>query len=403
MKQSFKFKINIIQLTLWGIVGGRFIEPFLVPFIGGYCMNRKRQLRCSFIIIYSFLIVFAYGIFACLYNHYSLYKLIQQSIVLLILFLSYDIIFKSVKGDVDFLFDKYLNIAYYVSVLGIVQLVIYILFHFNLFSFISGIVILTRTTSVFLESGFLGQFLIPAFVAILFSSDYRRKYKLRSAVIVFCYFISFSAIAYFIAFFAILGKIYAMINSKLVKIGAIIIMLFTIALIGILLKNSYQSNSSTMLGQINMKIVESQRMLSMSNPEDFSEINMSSFALVSNLYAARNAPCRILGTGLGSHESNYENVYNGTFFNLTLNSSDGYSLFIRIFSEFGYLGLFVYLFWLYRQMNYRNIINRSVFFFLFSILLRGGNYFMYGIVFFHFLYYYTSKNSLMVVRSKWNF
>ena len=81
-----------------------------------------------------------------------------------------------------------------------------------------------------------------------------------------------------------------------------------------------------------MKIVESQRMLSMSNPEDFSEINMSSFALVSNLYAARNAPCRILGTGLGSHESNYENVYNGTFFNLTLNSSDA-TLYLFEFSQ----------------------------------------------------------------------
>lgn len=402
MKLSLKFKIEKISLVLWGVIGGRFIEPLTVIIISGYYLSKNKEIKCSSTIIYSFLILFVYGLLSSLYNHYSLYKLIQQCFVLLILFLSYDIIFKSLKGNVDYIFSKYLNIAYYVSVLGVFQLSVSVLFHFNIFFFISGISTLTRTTSLFIEPGFLGQFLIPAFVAIIFSKDFRNEYKFKSIIIVICYILSFSAIAYFIALLAALGKIYAKYNSKLAKIGSIIIILLIIVIMWSLMKANYQSSTSTRLGQINVKIVETQQMFSIANPDEFSEINLSSFALASNLYVARNAPCRILGTGLGSHESNYNKVYQGSSFNITLNTADGYSIFIRIFSEFGYIGLFAYLFWIYKKLNSKNIINMSVFFFLISILLRGGHYYLYGIVFFHFLYFYTSKKRMMTVKSKWN-
>lgn len=386
-----KLKFDRYYVMLWSIVGGRFIEPLIIPFLALWIKAKKRYIRFSSKILISFLGIIIYSCLIAYYHDYSYTKLFQQFVVLLLLFLSYDIIFQSLKYNLDILFDKYLKIAYYVSVLGILQFVISTFFHFNLFSFITLRDTVNRVSSLFIEPGYLGQFLIPAMGVIVLSQDFFKKHTLLSFVIIVCYLLSFSAIAYFIGFLMLLKRLYTLYDVKLIRAVCVLLLCYSMVYIGGVMTHSYESDSSTKIGQINMKIVESQKMLNMTTPEDFAQLNLSSFALASNLYVARNAPDRLLGTGLGSHESNYNRVYKNVVFTMILNSTDGYSLLIRILSEFGYVGVLVYLFWVYRHFNSRNIINVSTLFFLISIMLRGGHYFMYGVIFFHFIYYYTSS------------
>lgn len=80
------------------------------------------------------------------------------------------------------------------------------------------------------------------------------------------------------------------------------------------------------------------------SPNDFEMLNLSSYSILSNLWVASQAPMRMTGTGLGSHELNYERVYQSDDPKYGSNKTDAYSLLIRIYSEFGYLGLFLFLF-----------------------------------------------------------
>ena len=45
------------------------------------------------------------------------------------------------------------------------------------------------------------------------------------------------------------------------------------------------------------------------DPDVFETLNMSSYATMVNVWVALNAPNRIMGTGLGTHELNYYREY----------------------------------------------------------------------------------------------
>ena len=127
------------------------------------------------------------------------------------------------------------------------------------------------------------------------------------------------------------------------------------------------------------------------DPDVFETLNMSSYATMVNVWVALNAPNRIMGTGLGTHELNYYREYKSDYIFYGLNAQDGYSLLNRLYSEFGVLGLILCLWVIYRNYNLNNIINISVFFLILTLLIRGGHYVRYGFIFWAFLYYYSGS------------
>ena len=74
-------------------------------------------------------------------------------------------------------------------------------------------------------------------------------------------------------------------------------------------------------------------------------LNASSYAFLANMYVAKSAPSRLLGTGLGTHPINYAKIYPKVVHDIDIwtKFNDAYSLSIRIFSELGIIGL-LYLF-----------------------------------------------------------
>ncbi|MES2618284.1 MAG: O-antigen ligase family protein [Bacteroidota bacterium] len=144
--------------------------------------------------------------------------------------------------------------------------------------------------------------------------------------------------------------------------------------------------------------------------EDVASMNSSSFALYSNYLVAMASfeDYPITGTGLGTHEKNYIDRFSEFFDSDFLtrygafNNYDANSLFLRLMSETGLLGLglfftFLLKFFL-RRKGYRNpelrdytIMNQGIFIWFVVRLVRTGNYFGNGFFLFFFIYYFSWK------------
>jgi len=143
--------------------------------------------------------------------------------------------------------------------------------------------------------------------------------------------------------------------------------------------------------------------------KEIAKLNSSTFALYSNfLIAGKSFEAHpYTGAGLGSHEISYNKFFDifldknlkkmyGTF-----NSKDANSLFIRLMSEGGLIGLtifFIALFYFFvnkrgidvPELATLTIINQAVFIMLIIRLLRTGNYIGQGFYFFFFLYAFAA-------------
>lgn len=117
-------------------------------------------------------------------------------------------------------------------------------------------------------------------------------------------------------------------------------------------------------------------------------INLSSYAFLSNTFITKNIVANNpLGTGLGSYQYGYDKYYpkmRPPAYLLTLkqskiNRTDGNSLFLRMFSDFGIFALLMIAYFIFRSYqlfsNEQKIIGQGVFFYLIVKLIREGHYF----------------------------
>ncbi len=144
--------------------------------------------------------------------------------------------------------------------------------------------------------------------------------------------------------------------------------------------------------------------------EDLTELNTSSFALYSNYIIAQASfnEKPLTGTGLGTHETNYKKYFSKYFDQDYVirygifNTADANSMFVRLMSETGILGLglfFLFLFknfigkrgYAYPDLRDYTLINQSIFIWFIIRLVRTGNYFGNGFFLFFFMYYLCNK------------
>ena len=136
--------------------------------------------------------------------------------------------------------------------------------------------------------------------------------------------------------------------------------------------------------------------------------NNSSFVLFNNLHVAKENLKRnpIFGTGLGSHETAFKKfTLTKTLlpYDFEFNVKDGNSLFIRLCTETGLLGLGFVLLVIARGFIYNvdnqneymlknKIISQSLFVLLVLVLIRQGNYMLNGLPLMFLLYYINGEN-----------
>jgi len=144
--------------------------------------------------------------------------------------------------------------------------------------------------------------------------------------------------------------------------------------------------------------------------EDLTELNTSSFALYSNYVIAKASfnEKPLTGTGLGTHEANYKKYFSKYFDEDYVirygifNTADANSMFVRLMSETGLLGLGLFFLFLFKNfigkkgyshpdLRDYTLINQSIFIWFVIRLVRTGNYFGNGFFLFFFMYYFCYK------------
>lgn len=385
----------IINLTILGIFLPKYIELIFILLSSVTIISKTNLKYAPSLKLYkAFLLVLLISVVSIITLNYHLSKLSQQFFLLITFFICYSFIFNFLKDDIENLFNKYIKMAFFISILGIIQFLVYFLTRIDIFYFTSDSVNeyfqnIIRISSILFEPAYLAGILLPALVYYIYSKPLNRIYykKYYFVIILVAFLLTYSSIGYLILIIALLWRIINFRN-KLIKLF-FVFCLSSILMLPTLRMNNLQSKEN----RFSMMVIETFSGLKNISPENFEKNNLSTYAIVSNIYVALNAPSRIIGTGLGTHEQNYSRVYISDFQYHGLNSKEAYSLFTRIFSEFGFVGLLTLFFFLIKYYNKHNLINTSAFFLIILLLLRGGHYTIYGVIFFFFLYYYTGRES----------
>lgn len=381
---------------VYAIMGLFFL--IVLPFLDGLYFNK------------SFLLVFFIIVFSSIYNIYlgkdTWGLFLKQFVGVLSNALFFYILIKINDYDIKGLFKVYLNLAFLVALIGLVQVVS---FKFNFtagYDFRSFLpywnVVMTsgskslRINSILPEPAVFCNVMIPALFVSL-ASFFRNKFTLqnksKSLVIILAFSLSFSGSGYISAIFALLLLLLSYRRAAILGV-------FIAASVAIFLYNNVYD--------FRARIDSSSALLTGRSELKYGKMNSSVYALGINAVVAYNSfkENPIFGSGLGSHEISFEKdsykekilIFND---DSRFNRNDAASLFLRLLSETGLFGLlmffiFIFRFYIFRlatKDEYLWIINSACLTMFFSKLLRMGHYFVDGFFFFFWLYYFSKKMS----------
>lgn len=381
------FRFNLPKVVLWGLSIHRYLDFVIMAII---VMLNLRKINIK--IIGALILVALASVCQISYVGYSFGKFIQQYVLLSITILGCDILFKSYVKDVEAFFMKYVSLVRLLAIIGLIQFIIYAITNVDILAFTAVTQISLRIRGWLAEPGWYAAFLTPAVAYYLYDREYRKKNKWYFRATMLSYLLSLSALAYFALFLMFIMYLYNRMAKalRIIMMAVVICSVLWIVSLSAQVGRTYEYDNDDFMGTIEMKIVQSFSVFNFFKPEYFEKMNASTYATMTNLWVACNAPMRVIGTGLGTHELNYESEYRNTSYYLYgLNKEDAYSLFTRIFSEFGVVGVIALFLCLFLFHNRKSAINRAIFIYYMSMLIRGGSYTMYGIVLFAFMYYYT--------------
>lgn len=314
--------------------------------------------------------------------------------------------------EVRRIFRMYIFVAFFVAAEGLLEEVL------NL----SGIHInnkMRTTTSGFYrifgvmgEPYFLAVVLLPALFYTFYKTTVfeRINSKINNYIltgcIALCFIFTFSSAGILglggVFFFWLINKKYLSFKSWKIIFLPIFILLFG------LLFNNVQKEWT----EFNVKFTQTLNAFSNNSTkkEDINDLNTSSFALYSNFVIAKASFSEkpLTGTGLGTHETNYKKHFSKYFDEEFIirygvfNTADANSLFVRLMSETGLIGLGMMFIFLVRNFILRKgydepslrdytLINQSIFIWFFVRLVRTGNYFGNGFFLFFFMYFICKK------------
>lgn len=262
------------------------------------------------------------------------------------------------------------------------------------------------------EPYFLAVILLPAFNFVFYKTTIFERVNTQIsnpillASIGLCFIFTFSSAGFMgvagLALFWMVNKNYLSFKS-----WKIIILPFLIFFMGLAFNNvqSQWKEFNTKFNQTIEAFINNS-----TKKEDINDLNTSSFALYSNFIIAKESFQKrpLTGSGLGTHEANYRKYFSKYFDDDFVikygifNTLDANSLFIRLMSETGLMGLTMFFWFLFSRLLWRKgyndpytrdytIINQSIFIWFVVRLLRTGNYFGNGFFLFFFMYYICYK------------
>lgn len=335
----------------------------------------------------------------------------------------YQYVMQYYSYDIKLIFRKYLYISFLMCALGLFQLASYwvgflqgyklsLIFPLTKWGFnLGGLGI--RINSLFSEPSALGIAIAPAFfisIYQLFSRTNEFISLKKCLVIVICYCLSFSSLAF-------LG-IFTSIILLALNFGAIRYFLIALPLSAFLFFVAY-NNAEEFKARVDgmnelfvnnildeNTLGESKRGKIKRIRNFLSRVHGSSFVFFNNYTVAKQNFIKnpIFGTGLGSHEFAYDKyslnkIIGGIY---EFNTGDANSLFLRTVSEVGLMGtifiiLFAFKYFVSHDLNQREIddywlIGNALLVLILLTYIRQGNYTYNGFFMYCWMYFYNSKN-----------
>ena len=387
-------------------------------------LNRVEIINTTFFVLFS--VVFFLSIINSSFSGFSVLLVLKQ-LGILFSASAYYLLIKINDYDVDYLFRIYLNVVFFVCLLGLIQEFSFLIkFRYGYdWSFfipgkrvIYGLSGLVRIDSIMQEPSVLSIILSPAmFVALnnilTRSSIYMNFF--RSIIILSTFVLTFSSTGYMGLFFALIlilyrNRFFSLKNKRIFYLPIALI------LISILASNFY-SKIPDFKNRVDgvTSLLQSSNML----------VDASVFIWYANfgvtIESLKNTP--LFGTGLGTYPEAFDKYVeqfigpeifknNRDFlvhgWGLFVSKNDANSMFLRLLTETGLFGVIILLYFLIKffifpknsskktdnnfdYYNRMSIINNGIFVLILLRLIRYGNYFVDGMFFFIFLYYFSGK------------
>lgn len=365
-----------IYLPLFALLSLWYVElgaVFLSILISGNITRLFNGFRIKYLLFLFLFICFQLVLIFII--DYNPRKCIEQIGLIVTTILAYRTYFLYViKKDISLFTKCYINMSF--------VLVIYSLIAYSLNITISG-----RLEGWEGEPGDVSLLLLPTIVYYL----YYKELSIRSITTFFA-FLQANSTASFTTLFIIIS-IYLIIyyRKRFVKL---VIILGTI-IIAINYFSNYlnnekreKNNEAIVKFKETWDVIKTEQL----NFHDLESLNASSYAFLVNLKVSMYAPSRIIGTGLGTHPSNYKKIYPDTGYRLYgLNSDDAYSLSIRLFSELGIIGIILLIIFLYKNFNSKSLYSFMALSYIINACITGGHYTANGSVLFFMFFYFADK------------
>jgi hypothetical protein len=384
-------KINLDKYLLYSSVFAIFSEGFffnliidwkllyLIIFVNYFLIIKYKTLRVNktFLIVIASLLAHAilcYTIIQIPPNYF-----ISQLLGITITGLYFYNFF--LVADLSKVTKLYLSLSVYIAILGL----IFYFLRLNPFAYFDNEF---RLMSIFKEPAHYVVVVLPACYFFL-----RSKLFLKFFILFISIILSESSLGYIGCGMMF---IFPFLNLKKLKY-----LLIAVPLILTVFFYTYKNFES-----FQMRVDDSMDNLTVLKNGKFDEsTNLSSYVMLSNLYITKqNIIEHPLGSGIGSHHYMFTTRYHKTmrppnYINKLGhkfdNSFDANSLFTRISSEFGIIGIICVIFFLIRSFSVSfsnsNFILQGILIYFLLKLFRDGTYFPPELFFFIWMFYFTNQ------------
>ena len=330
---------------------------------------------------------------------FTFYK-IFAGISISILFFYY--VIENFNFNTIIIFELYCKACWVLCLIAIFQIISF-LFGFepgynfswflNKWGIVRGGIIGFRVNSILPEPTYLATSLSPAVYVSIRNLIKKKTFIfsiLQSIIILIISILTTSTIGY-------LGIIISLILSLEVLRLRYIFIAITISFVGYFIAYNNVSDFSSRVNSARGLWIE----------EDFKidNTNNSSFVLYNNLHIAKENLMKypLFGTGLGSHETAFKKftlTKSLIQYDFEFNVKDGNSLFVRLCTETGFLGLFFIFILIFNGFIFKldnnsedlishKIISQALFIFIILVLIRQGNYMLNGLPFMFLIYHFN--------------
>lgn len=305
--------------------------------------------------------------------------------------------------NVTKLFEYYAKGCVVVSVIGVIQVLSYLIgftpgydysWLLNKWGITPGGFGI-RMNSVFSEPAYFAAVVAPAFflaVRNITSGNYQLINRTQSIIVAGAYFLTFSSLGIFGIF---MGILLLLLNLGLFRYAIIFVPIFYGSFY-------YAYNEIDDFRERYDGTVQ----IFFEDDVDSYDIHGSSFVLYNNYIIAienfKRNPW--FGTGLGSHAiafDRYSLTQQSDVIQINFNKADANSMFLRLLSETGIYGTGFMLIFLIRNLVVKRrsandlnwVMSNGLFLIIFLYLARQGHYFLNGFPFFLWCFYYLRKQN----------